>query len=472
MPARIRYHQASPGAHVKTPGRRYTRMTSPLNSGGYAPPKLRVYSVIAGVNRYENNGQLPDLASAERDAWRVSQHVKLGNAVMEPDPTSARTTVLLGKQVTSSAIRDALRKLFNRAELSERDIIFFYFAGHGVVDDSDGYLCCYNYTTSNPSADSIRFTELYHDAQGLYSTANVIVALDSCFSGAIVSPNQIGGNPVQQVRNILRSHMTGSGARAIYAAAQPHQRAREDASVDYDENTKESGGGFFTSAFIHGWFLGEGCDPRNGRLSLNTLASFIQQKVADRQSSSFGADRIQEPIATINGPEVIINVVDPRPNSSTLDSQPSQRQIAFGAPDHQIIMPMPPTPPERPASEKTPWGRIALFGGVALILVTACSVGTLVSTPVFDVWLGVAVLMAVLSVPLARNFGLLTGLLALVQLVLLVGLAHARLGWLHGVGGLDGVAHLGWLATVIFILQTLFDVGIGTFFVLNTLWSN
>jgi hypothetical protein len=442
-------------------------MTSP--TGAFTSPKLRVYSLIAGINQYESNGQLPDLAGAERDAWRVSQYAKLGNSVIEPDPTSARTTVLLGKQVKSEAIRASLHKLFNRTDVGPRDIIFFYFAGHGVVDDSDGYLCCYNYATSNPSADSIRFTELYHDAQGMYSTANVIIALDSCFSGAIVSPNQIGGNAVQQVRQILRNPLTGSGARAIYAAAQAHQRAREDPSIDYDENTKESGGGYFTSTFIHGWFLGKGCDPRNGRLSLNTLASFIQEKIAERQTSSFGADRIQDPISTISGPEVIINVVDPRPSSS--DATGLQSPQGPASPNNGLILPTP-KPVEETSKKPTPWGRIAIFGGIAVVMVAACSVATLVSTAMFAVWLGAAVLIAILAIPLARGYGGLTGVVAIVQFVLLLGLANSRLGWWPGAGALDGIAHLGWLATIIFVLETLFDVGALTVMFLSAAWSN
>jgi hypothetical protein len=77
--------------------------------------------------------------------------------------------------VERSQLRDAIRELFH----SDGDIALFYFAGHGHIEATDGYILA---SDAKRGDDGIPLTEIHSLANGS-NARNKIIILDSCHSG-------------------------------------------------------------------------------------------------------------------------------------------------------------------------------------------------------------------------------------------------------------------------------------------------
>jgi hypothetical protein len=77
--------------------------------------------------------------------------------------------------IVKGDLKDAVRELFD----GDMDIALFYFAGHGYIEDTGGYLCT---TECKRGDDGLTLAEVMALASGSKATNKVII-LDSCHSG-------------------------------------------------------------------------------------------------------------------------------------------------------------------------------------------------------------------------------------------------------------------------------------------------
>jgi hypothetical protein len=116
-------------------------------------------------------------------------------------------------------LRDAIEDLFS----GRGDVALLYFAGHGHIEATGGYLCAGDCKTGN---DGIALSEVMILANKS-SIQNRVVVLDSCHSGVV------GGNPNIPELAELKEGVT------ILTASTAEQYASE-----------ENGSGVFTNLFI------------------------------------------------------------------------------------------------------------------------------------------------------------------------------------------------------------------------------
>jgi hypothetical protein len=122
-------------------------------------------------------------------------------------------------QVKRAALRAAIIDLF----ADDSDVAMLYFAGHGHIDSTGGYLCTSDAVNGD---DGLSLHEIVTLAN-LSKARNKIIVLDSCHSGIA------GANPIAQNAAELREGMT------ILTASTATQYASE-----------ENGSGLFTSLFV------------------------------------------------------------------------------------------------------------------------------------------------------------------------------------------------------------------------------
>lgn len=130
-------------------------------------------ALIVGIDHYEHVGTL---SGCVNDAHAVK-------AVLErhADGTLnfAAPNVLTGtgptQRVLKRDLKDAARELF----AEDPEISLFYFAGHGYVEDTGGFLCA---TDSADGDDGLSLHELMTMANSSRAK-NKVVVLDSCHSG-------------------------------------------------------------------------------------------------------------------------------------------------------------------------------------------------------------------------------------------------------------------------------------------------
>ncbi len=216
------------------------------------------YALIVGVETYAN---LPPAEFAERDARSVRAHL---SALGVPD----RNIVLLTGAEASRAGLSKNLEAWLANNVSRESTVYFYYSGHGAPDvkTREAYLV--------PADGDPRYLEVTgYPVARLYKTLadlpvkRVLVALDSCFSGA-------GGRSViprgtRPLVTELRQAPLGGNLTVLAAS-----------DADEITGTAESQGhGLFTYHLLTG-LNGAGRDP-GGRVTVDSLYGYLKDRVAD-----------------------------------------------------------------------------------------------------------------------------------------------------------------------------------------------
>jgi hypothetical protein len=130
-------------------------------------------ALIVGIDHYSH---IANLSGCVHDAYSVK-------ACLERDsdgtPNFSAPQVLTGTSPTQlvrkKELKDSVRQLF----ADDSDIALFYFAGHGYVEDTGGFLCA---SDSENGDDGLALAEVMTLANSSRAKNKVII-LDSCHSG-------------------------------------------------------------------------------------------------------------------------------------------------------------------------------------------------------------------------------------------------------------------------------------------------
>jgi hypothetical protein len=130
---------------------------------------------------------------------------------------------ITGTSPTDTVSRDELRRAIEELFAGDGEVALLYFAGHGHIEATGGYLCSSDVRTGN---DGIPLTEIMTMANKS-RFANRIIVLDSCHSGVA------GGSALQQKVAEISEGVT------ILTASTDEQYASED-----------NGAGVFTTLLV------------------------------------------------------------------------------------------------------------------------------------------------------------------------------------------------------------------------------
>lgn len=173
-------------------------------------------ALVVGIDYYAT---LRPLHGSVSDARAVADALRLnGDGTPNFGSVTLKTASSPDQPVTRGELKDGVRQLF----AAEGDIALLYFAGHGHVEETGGYLCC---SENARGDDGLSLAEVLTLA--LASKAqNRIIILDSCHSG-------VAGNPAGHSTAELSEGVT------ILTASTADQYALENA-----------GGGVFTALLL------------------------------------------------------------------------------------------------------------------------------------------------------------------------------------------------------------------------------
>lgn len=151
-------------------------------------------ALIVGIDYYEH---IAPLGGCVDDAHSVKSALE-----RHADGTVNFTTprILTGTSATDAVpkamLKEAVRELFK----GDSDIALLYFAGHGYIEDTGGFLCAGDCKTGD---DGLSLAEVMTLAS--QSTAkNKVIILDSCHSGiAGDRPNQGGTAEINEGMTVL-----------------------------------------------------------------------------------------------------------------------------------------------------------------------------------------------------------------------------------------------------------------------------
>jgi hypothetical protein len=137
-------------------------------------------ALIVGIDYYEHIGSL---RGAVNDAYSVKSVLERNaDGTLNFATPKLLTGTGPGAKISRSDLRDSVEALF----ADDADIALFYFAGHGYIDDTGGFLCASDCQSGH---DGLALHEVM--AMANQSKAkNKVIILDSCHGG-IVSSNVV-----------------------------------------------------------------------------------------------------------------------------------------------------------------------------------------------------------------------------------------------------------------------------------------
>ena len=219
------------------------------------------FAVVIGVEKYAS---LPPADFAERDAEAVRRHlIALGYA-------PRHIKFLRGQTATRSKIAAYVEDWLPR-NVTAGSTVFFYYSGHGSPDaqTKNGYLVPADGDPEYLERTGYSLAELYKKLDAL-PAKRVIVALDSCFSGA-------GGRSVlaKGTRPLVTKidMAPEAGSKVVTLAA---------ANGDQISGTmNEQRHGVFTYYLLKGL---NGAATKDGQVTVQSLFDYLKPKVEDAAS--------------------------------------------------------------------------------------------------------------------------------------------------------------------------------------------
>jgi hypothetical protein len=242
-------------------------------------PNKNAYAIVIGIEQYRQ--KLPKADFAVADAKMVTEY--LTKLMGYPE----ENIVTLANEY---ATKSDFEKYFERWLLNNTDkdsSIFIYYSGHGAPDPKTGgaYLVPYDGDPSFIAETGYSLKRMY-DALGKLPAKDIVVALDSCFSGAggrsVIAK---GARPL--VINIQNNIVLSKNITVMAAASS------DQFSSTYDEK----GHGLFTYYMLKG-IKDEDIIKQDGSLAINDLFVYLRsqvERVARRQYNNEQTPQLIKP---------------------------------------------------------------------------------------------------------------------------------------------------------------------------------
>ncbi len=222
-------------------------------------PRKDAFAVVIGIEQYRQ--QLPRADFAAHDARTVAEY--LIKVLGYPEEN---IVTLINEHATKGDLEKYLEKWLP-SNAGPGSTVFVYYSGHGAPNLSSGdtYLVPYDGDPSFIDQTGYSLDRMYA-ALGQLAAKKVVVALDSCFSGA-------GGRSVipRGARPLVMNLKTASVPKDITVLS---ASSGEQISMSYNEN----GHGLFT------YFLLKGIKTRDvvgedGSIDVETLFAYVKPQV-------------------------------------------------------------------------------------------------------------------------------------------------------------------------------------------------
>jgi hypothetical protein len=225
------------------------------------------FAIVIGIEKYS---EVPEAQHAERDAEAFKNHLL---ALGYP----RRNIIHLAGEKAGRAGIEKFVETWLPRNVNENSRVFFYFSGHGAPDaeTKQAYLVPWDGDPKFLENTAYPVKRLYEKLNAL-SAKEVVVALDTCFSG-------LGGRSVvpkgsRPMGLALESPLAAIGRLVVFTAS-----ANDEISGSDDTQ----GHGLFTYYFLKG--LNGSTKEPGGRITAKGLYNFLQPEVqneARRQNRS------------------------------------------------------------------------------------------------------------------------------------------------------------------------------------------
>jgi len=241
------------------------------------------YAVVIGIERYRQN--LPSVEFASHDASIMREY--LTKTLGYPDEN---VVMLLNEQAAKSDLEKYIERwLPNRVDKDSS--VLLYYSGHGAPNPTtqEGFLVPYDGDPTFLEITGYSLKRLY-EQMGKLPAREVLVVLDSCFSGSggrsVIAK---GARPL--VVSIENPLLTGDKVVVLTASS------ASQISSTYDQKNH----GLFTYFFLKG-LQSAADEKKNGRIDLSELYDYVKPQVEGVARREYNNDQVPQ---LLGNPEVL-----------------------------------------------------------------------------------------------------------------------------------------------------------------------
>lgn len=227
-------------------------------------PLPRLYLMVLGVNKYADP-KIQPLSFSVADAEAVAEELRTASQGVYALDTSV---VLINEKVTPQSWRQAVEQLKAKLQGVARpdDLVVFFLAGHGIVDDQTRKYYYVGYDFKLADLEAKRYSACI-GCEDFRTLADIpcrkLVILDTCYSGALQPPRS----------NNLKTAVRQLEEDVIFTvtAATGEQRSAEKASWKH---------GAFTKCLLEGLGGGGHSAATRGRIvTLDDVVVYVKRAV-------------------------------------------------------------------------------------------------------------------------------------------------------------------------------------------------
>ena len=237
------------------------------------------YAVVIGIGQYRE--RLPSADYADRDASLMSEYLTKAMGYQEEN-----VVLLLNDRAAKSDLEKYLEGwLPNRVE--KDDTVFIYYSGHGSPNPKTGeaYLVPYDGDPAFLTKTGYPLKRVYEDLAKL-PAKEVVVVLDSCFSGA--GGRSVIAKGMRPVGLSVESPILASGKTVVLAAS-----AGDQVSSTYDQK----GHGLLTYFFLKG-LQGDADQNKDNKIDLGELYGYLKPQVERVARREFNNEQTPQLLAS------------------------------------------------------------------------------------------------------------------------------------------------------------------------------
>lgn len=164
------------------------------------------YALIVGISSYELNG-IPRLDFAHRDAQEFARFLRSPNGGNVPEDN---IRLMLNEQANYASIYNSLYWLLDTCR--KNDIVYFYFSGHGDVENTTIYKLGFLLAANTPRFNYINSAVRIEDVNSIANTisvekgARVVIITDACRSGNLAGKENKGNQLIGQQLSLAKKN--------------------------------------------------------------------------------------------------------------------------------------------------------------------------------------------------------------------------------------------------------------------------
>nr|MBI3614096.1 ankyrin repeat domain-containing protein [Nitrospirota bacterium] len=261
---------------------------APLAARGTKPNR---YAIVVGIESYRT--KLPKADFAAHDAQTMKDYLTKGMGFSEEN-----VALLVNENATRTDIEKYVEHwLPNRVE--KDSTVFIYYSGHGAPNakTGDAYLVPYDGDPAFVEATGYPLKRLYEQL-GKLPAKEVVVLLDSCFSGA--GGRSVIAKGMRPMVLSVENPVLAGGKTLVLAASKGDQ-----VSSTYDQK----GHGLLTYFFLKG-LRGEADTNRDGSVDLAEVYDYLKPQVERTARREYNNDQQPQLIGSPSLPAKGVRLVE------------------------------------------------------------------------------------------------------------------------------------------------------------------